>query len=115
MRKRSKGEQAIIKFLKQHNVKHICEKSFNDCRSPKNRMLRFDFYLPDYNLLIEYQGQHHYAPINKYRRAKVVHDTTVVHDQIKKQYTIEKHFKFLTIHWKNFKKLDNILLEELNL
>lgn len=111
--RKSKGECGIIKFLKRNKIKYISEKSFVDCRSPKNRMLRFDFFLPDYNMLIEYQGQHHYMPVNKYRRAKVVHDMTVIHDQIKKQYTIEKRFAFLTIDYKNFKKLDLILFEEL--
>lgn len=30
----------------------------------KKYFLKFDFYLPDYNLCIEYQGQQHYIPVN---------------------------------------------------
>ena len=34
---------------------------FNDCKR-KNK-LRFDFYLPKYNVLIEYDGMQHFKPI----------------------------------------------------
>lgn len=111
MRRSSKGEQAVAKFLTQHNITYIQEKSFDTCRSPKNRVLRFDFFLPDLNLLIEYQGHHHYAPINKYRRAKRVHEMTKLHDQIKRQFVIDNDFKFLEIHFKDFEKVDEILLK----
>lgn len=43
------------------NVSFEKEKTFIDCVNPKtNFLLRFDFYLPDYNIIIEYDGEQHF-------------------------------------------------------
>lgn len=60
----SKGERAISLFLEEHNIKYEAQKRFNDCKDKKP--LPFDFYLPDYNICIEYQGQQHYMPIERF-------------------------------------------------
>lgn len=58
----SHGEKIVSKILQTLNIYYEREKRFNDCRNI--RPLPFDFYLPDYNLCIEYQGQQHYKPFN---------------------------------------------------
>lgn len=117
-RRISKGERAVIKTLKLHKIIFESEKTFTDCRSPKNRCLRFDFYLPNYNLLIEYQGHHHYKPINKYKRAKTIHEKTKVHDGIKRQYANKNNINLLTIHYRDLENVEQIittfLLEGIN-
>lgn len=105
----SKGEKRIAVILEENNIIFEQEKSFNSCRSPKNRLLRFDFYLPAYNILIEYQGNHHYAPINKYRKAKLVHEKTVIHDKIKKEFIKKHNIIFLEIHYKEYNQIQNII------
>ena len=58
----SKGEQKIADILKSHNIRFERQKTFDDCRFAKSNLLaRFDFYLPDYNILIEYDGQQHFT------------------------------------------------------
>jgi len=106
----SKGEHSIIKILNKNNITFESEKSFTNCRSPKNRLLRFDFYLPKYNLLIEYQGHHHYQPINKYKRARITHEKTKIHDEIKRQYSINNNISLLAIHYKDFKIVEEIII-----
>lgn len=59
-RKQSIGVQKIIAILKQNNIQYELEKTFPTCRSNKQALLPFDFYLPDYNILIEYDGEQHY-------------------------------------------------------
>lgn len=54
----SKGENNIRKYLLEKNISFEEQKKFSDCRD--KICLSFDFYLPDYNLLIEYQGIQHY-------------------------------------------------------
>ncbi len=50
----------IEQILYQENIKFIKEKTFKDCLNPKTGYkLRFDFYLPDYNCCIEYDGEQH--------------------------------------------------------
>ena len=97
---RSYGEKAVKEFLEELGVEYIREKTFPECKSPKNRPLRFDFFLPHLNVLIEYQGIHHYEPANKGYRAKISHRKTVHHDSIKRQFAQSKDMQLLCIpHW----------------
>ena len=58
----SKGEEKISTILSQNNIVFEREKTFNSCRfSDTNRLARFDFYLPEYNILIEFDGKQHYT------------------------------------------------------
>ena len=68
----SKGEFKICKFLQRLDIEFEREKTFSECRSLKGNLLRFDFFIPEYNLLIEFNGLHHYKPVNncyKYRQS----------------------------------------------
>jgi len=108
-RKKSFGEYYIKKFLDENNVKYIKEKSFPDCKNIKP--LRFDFYLPNHNILIEFQGMHHYKPVNKYNRAKRVHKKTLIHDQIKRNYCCENNITLIEIHYQEIDNINNILTQ----
>ena len=55
--KSSKGELAVIKYLVKQDIKYITEYKLN------NTDFRYDFYLPELNILIEYDGVGHYKPI----------------------------------------------------
>ena len=63
-RHQSKWEVFIGGYLTSLNVTFQSQKRFNDCKNKKQTdMLPFDFYLPDYNICIEYDGEHHFRPI----------------------------------------------------
>lgn len=55
---KSKGELKIQDILDRLHIIYIPQKRFNACRD--KYPLPFDFYLPEYNTCIEYQGQQHY-------------------------------------------------------
>lgn len=64
----SKGEARIEEFLRKNNIKfepqckYFQESTNKYCINPKtNRKLRFDFYLPDFNHCIEFDGVFHYS------------------------------------------------------
>ena len=60
--KKSKGEIKITRFLTNNNIKFEREKRFSDC---KNILpLPFDFYIPKYNLCIEFDGKPHFQNTN---------------------------------------------------
>ena len=60
--KESKGEKEIREFLTTNNVKFNHQHKFKDC---KNILpLPFDFYLPEHNTCIEFNGRQHYEPID---------------------------------------------------
>lgn len=63
-RHKSKWEMFIGNFLIDLCVNFVSQKRFIDCVNSKGTdMLPFDFYLPDYNVIIEYDGEHHFHPI----------------------------------------------------
>ena len=56
------GEKLISKYLDEKNIKYIRQKKFDDCRF--KYPLKFDFYLNDYDLCIEFDGIQHFKPID---------------------------------------------------
>lgn len=63
-RHQSKWEMFIADYLVALGITFDSQKRFPDCKNRKQTdMLSFDFYLPDYNLCIEYDGEHHYRPL----------------------------------------------------
>lgn len=93
-------EEKIANILKDLNIDFIQEKTFEDCINPDTkRKLRFDFYLPTLNLLIEYDGEQHFH----YREEAFLQYTkkdfldTQKRDKIKNQYCIEKNIRLIRI------------------
>lgn len=107
----SKGEKEISDILKKYNIFYQKEKTFANCVSARGNCLRFDFYLTDFNILIEYQGQHHYNPVNKYQRAKRVYEQTINHDIIKKNFAAANNIKLVEISHKEYDKIEKIITE----
>ena len=56
----SHGEQRIHDYLKRKGIEFETEKKFKGCRNIN--LLRFDFYLPEYNTCIEFDGGQHFRP-----------------------------------------------------
>ena len=54
----SQGEKKIISILRAAGIDFVREKSFREAVRVKN--CRFDFFLPQKNILLEYQGPQHY-------------------------------------------------------
>ena len=52
----SYGEEKISNILKENNIYFEREKSFADL---KHGLFRFDFYLPNNNIIIEFDGEQH--------------------------------------------------------
>jgi hypothetical protein len=57
----SKGEKIIKTFLNKNNILFERQKGFNDCVYKSK--LFFDFYLPNFNMCIEYDGLQHFKKI----------------------------------------------------
>lgn len=55
-------EKEISDLLMSKNIKYIEQKTFSWLRG-KSKPQRLDFYLPDYNIVIECQGEQHFKPI----------------------------------------------------
>lgn len=78
---------------------------------------RYDFYLPDYNLIIEYDGEQHYFPVNfggwdEVELQKRFNEIKK-HDQIKTQYCIDNHINLLRIPYWEKKNIETIIYNHL--
>lgn len=60
----SKGEARIIKFLTENSIPFKREHFHKRCYNYTNgHLLYFDFWIPSYDLIIEYDGIHHFKPV----------------------------------------------------
>ena len=112
----SLGEEKIIKILIEHSIKYECQKTFDDLKSLKNRPYRFDFYLLDYNILIEYDGEQHFTydknPDSIYNKECFI--KTQESDKIKNEYCLKNNIPLIRIPYTDFNKLDyNYLLDRI--
>ena len=87
-------EQWTASALKDLDLKYIREYSFDDCTNVFK--LRFDFYLPDYNTLIECQGKQHYEPVSIFGGEDAFKDQ-VKRDEIKKEYCNDNNIQLIEI------------------
>ena len=103
-----KGEKRIIEYLNSNNVKVESQKTFKDCRD--NKPLPFDFYLPNYNICIEYDGEQHYDIKHSFSGENSFWNT-VVHDAIKNAYCEDNNIKLIRIPYWEYDNIENILKE----
>lgn len=110
---RSKGEQRITEYLQKHNIYYIKEAEFEECINPKTkRALRFDFYLPEHSICIEYNGQQHYIPVEHFGGEKRL-ISQKENDAIKEQFCENTNKKLFVIRFDEDidKRLSELLKE----
>ena len=105
----SKGEKNIRNFLLNNNIDFQQQKTFEDLKDKYK--LSYDFYIPSKNLLIEYNGEQHYKKSSfKHHDLKMQRH----HDWLKRKYAKKNNIELLTIPYWNFKIINEILEEKLN-
>lgn len=110
--KRSIGEEKIEKFLLKNNIIFQTQYKFKDCIN--KRPLPFDFYIKDYNILIEFDGEQHHRQINYYGGEEGF-KYRLKNDNIKTEYCKNNNIKLIRISYLDILNIDNILSIELNL
>ena len=103
-------ESITWNYLQEHNISYEKEKRVDGCRGESGCMLPFDFYLPDYDIFIECQGQQHFVYKDFFNDGKLQE-----RDKIKKKWC-EDNNKFL--YYINYndnilEKLDKLFEEKL--
>ena len=93
----SKWEIFISEYLTNLNISFEFQKRFDDCRNAKGSdMLPFDFYIKRLNLIIEYDGEHHFHSID-YWGGEEKFKITQENDEIKNLYCKSKNIKLIRI------------------
>lgn len=111
-----RGEKRIKAFLDINGLLYEVQKKFPDLII--KRKLSYDFYLPDFNLLIEYQGQYHDGSIRKVKphiQSDNKWERQQLSDKLKKEYAQTHNIKLLEIWYWDYDNIEKILAKELNI
>ena len=109
--KSSKGENKVRQYLQSHNIQFEEQKKFNNCKYKK--LLPFDFYIPNINTCIEYDGQQHFGPVDCFGGDEGF-NLVQKRDNIKTQFCANNNIKLLRISYQDFDNIDSILDKILN-
>ena len=114
----SSGEKVVRIFLENNKIKYKQYHKIKGCFSQKNGkcyLLTFDFYIPSKNLVIEYDGGQHFAPVSKFGGQETF-ERTVMLDGIKNKFCQDNNIKMLRIPYtKKTKEVHEILKKELGI
>ncbi len=93
--KRSHGETQIANWLDQNHIMYKPWKTFDGLVGVGGELLSYDFFLPEYNMLIEFQGQYH----DNTARLQTTDGYLIQleHDRRKREYASKHHITLLEI------------------
>lgn len=106
-KKQSHGEKKIFDILKQNNILFEQQKIFKNCFNESS--LRFDFYLPDYNTCIEYDGEQHFQSIPLWGGTEAL-EKQQLNDNIKNNFCFTNNIFLIRIPYTHF---NNITINDL--
>lgn len=106
--KTSNGVNAIKQILFSMNFEFITEHRFENCKL-KNT-LPFDFYLPNYNTCIEFDGEQHFKPMG-YKSGKKKFEKTIKTDNIKNEFCKNNKINLFRINYKE--NVEKILINHI--
>lgn len=101
------GALKIISILKENNIEYEMEKTYPDLLGKNKMPYRFDFFLPEYNRLIEFDGIQHF------QEREIFKDTLEeikYRDNIKNQYCLANHIPLVRIP---YYKINTLTLQDL--
>lgn len=114
---KSIGENFLEKIFKDNNIKFETQKTYKNL---KNILpLRYDFYLSEYNILIEHHGEEHFG------KGRYYSEELILNDKKKYHYAVENKIPILyfTIYKSEYKSCGyftevitdvNVLLNKIN-
>lgn len=110
--KPSSGERIISKFLADNDVFFYTEFFFKEMvQNKKLKLLFFDFFCPEYNLCIEFDGAQHYT--GTYKGKRVSNQRT--NDFLKNAFCKSKGINLLRIKYTEVGEIENIITNKFDL
>lgn len=104
---KSWGEVLIGKYLNNKSIKNKNGKMFDDCYGDVNKLV-FDYYLPDNNLCIEYDGEQHFEHTGFFGKEDVF-ERQQRYDKIKTAYCYNNNIYLLRISYKEKKNIEKLI------
>jgi ribosomal protein S27E len=111
----SSMENIIKKYLTSHDIKFCHQHRFDECKNVVP--LPFDFFLPEFNILIEADGAGHFRPVQfggmSNVKAEEAFNKIKINDEIKNKFAKDNNIKLLRISYLEAKNIYQILDKEL--
>lgn len=105
---KSIGESKIERYLNDNHINFIFQKWFEDCRD--RNPLPFDFYLTDFNIIIEFDGRQHFEETDHFTYPLEI---VQKHDKIKNDYCQTNGIYLIRIPYWDINRIEAILDKEL--
>lgn len=110
--RKSKGEKFIENYLRDVlYIPYEIQKKYEGLIGVGGGLLSYDFYLPNYNLLIEYQGEFHDGTANQ--QTDVDFEIQQEHDRRKYNYAKDHNIELLEIWYWDYENIASILQSRL--
>jgi very-short-patch-repair endonuclease len=93
--KESQGEKQIRVFLEKNNIEFIPQYKFPNCKYKQK--LSFDFYIPNRNLCIEFDGEQHFNRF-RFENDDVGLNIRKIRDNIKSEYCKNNNIRLIRIN-----------------
>lgn len=112
--KRSLGEERVVAFLEAHGIEHR-----EQYRVPNvslfcdNTLLMADFFLPKFNVIIEYNGIQHYEQSPMFDTRTLAQQQS--RDEAMRMYCVDNKIKLIEIPYTKFDEIEAILSKELHI
>ena len=100
----SKGELLVESILKKLKINYIHFYTIKDSKLISQNRIIVDFYIPDYNTFIEYNGKQHYIPI-EYFGGEIQFNKQKIRDKELRNYCKENKINLIEIKY-NLKEED---------
>ena len=115
----SKGEKLVNDLLLKNKIQLVRQKRFLDCVNTLGKKkclpLPFDFYLPDLNTCIEYDGEQHYKPVMTFGGEEAF-KRLQGRDKIKDEYCKKNGIKLIRIPYTmKTEEIEPYILKELGI
>ena len=104
----SQGELKIAKILTNLNIKFLEQEPL------KNSKQRFDFFLPDYQIAIEYNGSQHYIFSPFFHKTEEGFLKYKERDMKKQQYCIDNNIDLLIISYLQDNDIEKIIVNKIS-
>lgn len=112
---KSVGEVEIYKWLSEHYVSFETQKRLpNENMFCKRQYLLVDFFLPDYNMIIEMNGEQHYQYVEHFNTKDWAFEDQQIRDQTLRAYCKGHKVILLEIKYDNIDRIPEILAKAIS-
>jgi hypothetical protein len=111
----STGVNKMLRILENYNIEYLTEQPIEGCISKYNRHLKFDIFIPIFDIYIEYDGEQHFKSVEIWGGDKAFEESKI-RDEIKDNFCKTNNIPLYRISYKdNIEEEMNKILNKLKI